>query len=105
MQWSVHGERTTAGIRPLFSNFGHLEISVGGGPTSGMLWVFQEWFSLLLSFGNKTVHDVLFLCLMVLTVPLKLLDAFMARLPYADRVASGFYLFGEKGYVDVGNKL
>jgi SAM-dependent methyltransferase len=87
---------TTAGIRQLFSNFGHLEISVGCGPTSGMLWVFQEWLSLLLSFGSKTVHDILFLCFMVLTVPLKLLDVFMARLPHAERVASGFYVFGEK---------
>ena len=87
---------TIAGIKNLFSSFHHLEVSIGCGPTSGMLWVFQEWLSLLLSFGNRTVHDILFLCLMVFTFPLKLLDAFMVKLPYADRVASGFYVFGEK---------
>jgi SAM-dependent methyltransferase len=91
---------TIAGIKNLFSSFHHLEVSIGGGPTSGMLWVFQEWLSLLLSFGNRTVHDILFLCLMVFTVPLKLLDAFMVKLPYADRVASGFYVFGEKATVE-----
>jgi SAM-dependent methyltransferase len=87
---------TITGIKNLFSSFHHLEVSIGCGPTSGMLWVFQEWLSVLLSFGSKKAHDILFLGLMVLTAPVKLLDAFMVKFPYADRVASGFYVFGEK---------
>jgi SAM-dependent methyltransferase len=87
---------TVAGIKNLFSLFHHSEVSVGCGPTSGMLWVFQEWLSVLLSFGSKKAHDILFLGLMVLTAPMKLLDVFMVKLPHADRVASGFYIFGEK---------
>jgi ubiquinone/menaquinone biosynthesis C-methylase UbiE len=88
---------TAAGIRSLFSSFQHLEVSIGYGPTSGVLWVFQEWFSVLLSFGSKKVHDILFLGLMFLTAPVKILDVILVRFPYADRVASGFYVFGEKG--------
>jgi len=88
---------TVTGIQKLFSSFDHVEVSVGCGPTSGMLWVFQEWFSVLLSFGSKTLHDILFFALMGLTAPIKLLDVFMVKLPYAEKVASGFYIFGEKG--------
>ncbi len=87
---------TVTGIRKLFSSFDPVEVSVGCGPTSGMLWVFQEWLSILLSFGSKTLHDILFLALMVMTAPIKLLDVFMVKFPYADRVASGFYVFGKK---------
>jgi len=87
---------TIMGIKALFSCFDNVEVFVGCGPTSGMLWVFQEWLSILLSFGNKTVHDILLLGLMVVTAPVKILDAFMVKLPYAERIASGFYMFGEK---------
>jgi len=89
-RWTIHG------IKELFSGFHQLEISVGCGPTSGMLWVLQEWLSILLSFGNKTLHDVLFLTFMLFTAPVKMLDVFMVKFPNADRIASGFYVFGEK---------
>jgi len=87
---------TVSGIQKLFSCFGHVDISVGCGPTSAMLWVFQEWLSVLLSFGSKTLHDILFLALMIFSAPIKLLDLFMAKLPHAEKVASGFYVFGKK---------
>jgi len=87
---------TQEGIRRLFSCFDRVEISIGCGPTSGMLWVFQEWLSILLSFGSKTLHDILFLVLMVFTAPIKVFDTFMVKLPYAEKIASGFYVIGQK---------
>jgi len=92
---------TVTGIQKLFSSFDPVEVSVGCGPTSGMLWVFQEWLSVLLSFGSRILHDILFLALMVFTAPIKLLDVFMVKFPDADKVASGFYVFGEKRKVRV----
>lgn len=82
--------------RKFFSNFDELEVFVGAEPTSSFLWVFQEWLSILLSFGSKTLHDILFLILIVATSPIKLLNFFMVKLPYAENIASGFGVIGEK---------
>jgi len=87
---------TILGAQKLFSEFYHIEIGIGSGPTSGMLYVLQEWLSILLSFGSKTLHDILFLALMVITAPIKMLDVLMVKLPYAEKIASGFYVIGEK---------
>jgi len=87
---------TSGGARKLFSRFSDVTIHVGGGPTSGMLWVFQEWLSTLLSFGSRTLHDILFLLLMLLTFPIKFLDIFLARFPTAENIASGFYITARK---------
>lgn len=87
---------TMPGVRHLFRHFDHIEVGVGAGPTSGMLWIIQEWFAILFSFGSRRLHDILFLFLMVLTSPIKMLDMFMVRLPYADKIASGYYVVAKK---------
>lgn len=87
---------TISGAREFFSEFNGVEVSIGAGPASGFLWVFQEWLSILLSFGSKTLHDVFFLMFMGLTWPLKFLDIFMVKLPYAENIASGFCVIGKK---------
>jgi SAM-dependent methyltransferase len=87
---------TISGIKTLFSNFNEVEVFVGAGPTSGLLWVFQEWFAILCSFGNKTLHDIIFLFLMVVTAPMKLLDIFLERLPNSENIASGFCIIAKK---------
>lgn len=87
---------TISGAREFFSEFNGVEVSIGAGPASGFLWVFQEWLSILLSFGSKTLHDILFLTLMLLTWPIKLLDLFMVKLPYAENIASGFCVIARK---------
>lgn len=87
---------TIPGVQHLFRQFDHVCVGIGAGPTSGLLWVAQEWLAILLSFGNQKLHDILFLILMVITSPFKLLDIFMVRLPYADKIASGFYVTAKK---------
>jgi len=87
---------TISGARELFSQFSEVDVFVGAGPTSGFLWVIQEWLSILLSFGSKTLHDILFLTLMGLTWPVKFLDLFMVNLPYAENIASGFCVVAKK---------
>ncbi|MDY6971173.1 MAG: methyltransferase domain-containing protein [Thermodesulfobacteriota bacterium] len=91
-RWTISGART------LFeAEFVEVEVIVGAGPTSGLLWVLLEWLSTLLSFGSKTLHDIILLALMVFTSPIKLLDLLMVKLPYAENVASGFCVIGRKG--------
>lgn len=87
---------TMPGVRELFRQFDQVEVGIGAGPTSGFLWLMQEWFALLFSFGSQRLHDILFLALMVLTAPIKMLDIFMVRLPYANKIASGFYVSAKK---------
>ena len=87
---------TAAGLRELFSDFSVVEVGVGAGPMSGFLWVFQEWISILISFGNSVVKDLSFMVAMLLTFPLKYLDHLFERYPAADKIASGFYVFAKK---------
>ena len=87
---------TMSGAKSLFGNFDEVEVGVGAGPTSGMLWSLQEWLAMMLSFGSRRLHDALFLLLMVSTAPIKLLDLLFARHPRAENIAGGFYVVAWK---------
>lgn len=87
---------TMSGVQHLFRKFDNIEVGIGAGPASGMLWIMQEWFAVLFSFGIRWLHDIIFLIIMVLTSPIKILDLFMVRFPYADKIASGFYVVAKK---------
>lgn len=69
---------------------------VGGGPTSGFLWIFQTWVALLFSFGIRPLFNLIFVLLMLLTFPLKWLDLFLIYHPQAHQVSSGFYFTAVK---------
>jgi len=43
--------RTYEGMKVLFNDFETIELISGCGPTSGLLWVLQEWLALVFSFG------------------------------------------------------
>ena len=67
-----------------------------GGPTSALLWVFQEWLSLVLSFGIKQLHIFWYIVLMLVTWPVKYLDLILGRLEYANKISSAFILICKK---------
>jgi SAM-dependent methyltransferase len=87
---------TISGAKQLFADFGEVEVVVGAGPTSGMLWVLQEWLSVLLSFGSRTLHDIIFMLLMIVTSPIKLLDFILVHFPCSENIASGFSVIAKK---------
>jgi SAM-dependent methyltransferase len=87
---------TEEGIEELFSKFKILKIGVLGGPTSGFLWILQEWLAILLSFNIKILYEVLRMLFMLLTFPLKFLDLFLVRYKFARSIASSFYVLAEK---------
>lgn len=86
---------TGAGLRTLFQDFEVLGVRVGAGPTSSLLWVAQEWLSLVLSLGSRRLYRAL-VPLMWLLSPLKLLDLVLARHPEAHVLASGFAIEARK---------
>jgi SAM-dependent methyltransferase len=92
---------TDVGLREQFHGFEVLSVRVGAGPTSGMLWVLQEWLAIVLSFGSTRLYRVLLPLTWVLS-PLKLLDLLFARHPAAKVIASGFVVEARKPATDGG---
>lgn len=88
--------QTHEGVKLLFKNFKLIELKCSGGPTSGFLWIFQEWLSIMFSFGIKPLYTVVYLIVMVLTFPLKFLDIVLINYPTAKNISSGFIYIGQK---------
>ena len=87
---------TIEGVKDLFKNFEIIDLKICGGPTSAFLWIFQEWISLLFSFGNKTIYRLIFFTVISLTFPIKFLDYFLNRHPLAKNASATFVLIGKK---------
>jgi SAM-dependent methyltransferase len=90
---------TSSGLRELFKDFDIIKIKAVG-PTSGLLWVFQEWLAIALSFGSKKLHLIIWLLVLVTTWPLKFLDFFFTRNKMAENIASGFVIIVKKAGKD-----
>jgi SAM-dependent methyltransferase len=88
--------RTSEGVKVLHKDFELIEIKSHSGPTSALLWVFQEWIALLLSFGIRPVHDFLYLLIMIITFPIKYLDFLLIKHPLAKNISSAFIYIGRK---------
>ncbi|MFG2037027.1 hypothetical protein [Dactylosporangium sp. NPDC048998] len=78
---------TEVGLREQFGAFEVLSVRVGAGPTSGLLWVLQEWLAMVLSFGSRRLYRAILPLTWVLS-PLKLLE----HHPMAAQAASGFVI-------------
>jgi len=87
---------TIEGTKEAFKNFTLKEIKLGSGPTSGFLWILQEWLAIILSFGIKPLYYALLFLIMLITFPLKFLDILLIHHPKAKNIASGFVFIGEK---------
>ncbi len=86
---------TYEGMKKQFKDFEILNLKPIG-PTSGMLWVTQEWLALVFSFGIKPLHTFLYLFFMILTFPIKFLDVILQYYPMSKNMASGFSIWAEK---------
>ena len=87
---------TKEGIKHLHKNFNEISCKPFGGPTSGLLWIFQEYIAIIFSFGSKKVHMFFYIILMLLTFPFKFLDFLLIHHPMAENIASGFIFIGKK---------
>jgi SAM-dependent methyltransferase len=87
---------TKPGLRHLFRDFDIVELRPDGGPTSGALWVMQEWLAMVLSLGFPRAYAVMHLLLMLLTFPLKLLDALLIHHPMAENISTAFVVIARK---------
>lgn len=84
------------GLRRLLKEFKEVELAMAVGPTSALLAVFQEWLASALSFNLKFIKDILWILLVVVSFPLKLLDLILIRYRTGESIAGGFYFIGYK---------
>lgn len=97
--------RTLEGMKVLFNKFEQIDLKPAGGPTSGMLWILQEWLAILFSFGIKPLYLILYFFMMVITSPLKFLDIILIRHPMAKNISSGFIYIGRKNHIEESDIL
>lgn len=86
---------TESGLRQLFRDFEVESVRVGSGPTSALVWILQEWLAMVLSLGSRRLYR-LFLPLMWVLSPLKLLDVLLVHHPEARVIASGLVIEARK---------
>jgi SAM-dependent methyltransferase len=86
---------TPHGLEVLFREFENRRVRIGAGPTSGVVWLLQEWLAMLLSLGSRRLYWFWYFVLFAIT-PLKFLDFLLARHPMAAQISSGFTLYAEK---------
>lgn len=88
--------KTEAGLQQLFKEFKAIELYNAGGPTSALLWIFEEWLALTLSLGITPLYNLLHLLVMLLLWPLKFFDFLLIKHPKAKNISSGFVFIGKK---------
>jgi SAM-dependent methyltransferase len=77
---------TSSGVESYFFNF-EIMTNRGIGPTSALLWIFQEWVSILFSFGNERIKHFLHILIMCITFPIKYLDLVLSKNPLGRTIA------------------
>jgi SAM-dependent methyltransferase len=88
--------RTSAGMKELYKDFNIEEVKCIGGPTSGLLWILQEWIAITFSFGSKKLHSLIYLLLLFVLWPIKLLDFILIHHPQAKNISSAFLILAQK---------
>jgi SAM-dependent methyltransferase len=91
-----YSRRTIEGLKILHKKFDIKELRIGAGPTSGFLWVLQEWLAILFSFGIKKIHNYVYLLIMVVTFPLKYLDLILSKFSTSKNISSAFVIIAQK---------
>ncbi len=80
---------TQRGMEVLFEAFAESEVEVAAGPSSGFVWMLQEWLAITFSFGSRKLYWAVY-CLAFALSPLKFLDVLLRRHPMAANIASAF---------------
>jgi SAM-dependent methyltransferase len=86
---------TPQGLTVLFGEFVDASVEVSCGPTSGLVWLLQEWLAMALSFRSTTLYWFFYSVFFVLA-PLKYLDVLLRKHPMARNIASGFTITATK---------
>jgi predicted SAM-dependent methyltransferase len=72
------------------------EIIATGGPTSGFLWVLQEWLAIVLSFNVNILYQLWWYLFTVVLMPVKFLDMIFLHYKQAHKINSFYMYIGHK---------
>lgn len=78
------------------NNFICEEITPLGGPTSGFLWILQEWLAIVLSFNIGILYKFWWFVFTILLMPLKYLDVILLHFKEAHKINSFYLYIGHK---------
>ena len=87
---------TLQGAKNLHKDFNITSIQINSGPTSALLWIAQEWFATILSFGNRQAHQFFLIIFLLLTFPVKFLDILLKSYPTSSNISAGFIIIARK---------
>jgi SAM-dependent methyltransferase len=86
---------TISGMRHLFRDFELVSLEPAAGPTSSLVWIFQEWLAMVLSCGIRPLYRAIMPMTYVLS-PLKYLDVLLRHHPAAANIDCGFIIEARK---------
>ena len=89
---------TLKGIKYLHRDFELVEAGIYSGPISAILWMSQEAFASILSFGSSRLRNVLYIIALLLTFPIKYLDIFFLNTKTSVNLAANFYVIARKPF-------
>jgi SAM-dependent methyltransferase len=87
---------TTSGFERDLTGFEAISAGLSGGPTTTLVNVLHEWLSMALSFNIDAIYRLLYLALMPILFPFKLLDVVLSRYRHASKIGSLLYFHGRK---------
>lgn len=87
---------TKSGVEKALKLYDIEELKCFGGPTSALIWVVQEWLSIVLSFNNSKLHHMIHIFLIATLWPLKYLDFIFIKFRHAENMSAGFQVIAKK---------
>lgn len=87
---------TVSGAASDFAGFDLVALGLAGGPTTTLVNVLHEWLAIALSFDLEPLYRLLYLLLMPVLFPLKLLDKLLMRYRHAGTIGALFYVHARK---------
>jgi SAM-dependent methyltransferase len=78
------------------NGFSTEQVIPNSGPTSALIWVFQEWLAILLSFGLTPLYYLWWFVFTLALCPVKLLDLLLIHYPQSYRINSFNIYLGKK---------
>jgi hypothetical protein len=89
---------TDKGLDYMHASHGFTKESIvaQSGPTSGFLWILQEWLSIALSFNINALYVFFWFFFTLVLMPLKFLDILFIHYKQASKINSFFIYTGKK---------
>ena len=76
--------------------FKQQRIFANSGPTSGFLWILQEWLSILFSFNVNVLYQFWWFFFTLVLFPFKFIDILLIHFKQAHKINSFYTYIGEK---------